>query len=138
MTAEAQAASDRDDPANIRSVVVLFDLENTAKPKTIRRPRSDTSLPREHARALRLGLIHLRRYSSALHNLSFFIAQQSGGCCDYGDAEAWRQSTDSPCHPFIPQTTEHISAFEARTLLTIPGAYSRNKYYKAERKRIRT
>ncbi|KAH7906535.1 putative zinc finger in N-recognin-domain-containing protein, partial [Hygrophoropsis aurantiaca] len=24
------------------------------------------------------------------HNVSFFIAQQSGGCCDCGDAEAWR------------------------------------------------
>jgi E3 ubiquitin-protein ligase UBR1 len=25
------------------------------------------------------------------HNVSFFIAQQSGGCCDCGDEEAWRR-----------------------------------------------
>ena len=55
--------------------------------------------------------------------MSFFIAQQSGGCCDCGDVEAWRQSISCPYHPFIPETTEHISAFEARTLLTTPRAH---------------
>ncbi|KAH9927415.1 uncharacterized protein BXZ73DRAFT_90700 [Epithele typhae] len=54
------------------------------------------------------------------HNVSFFIAQQSGGCCDCGDVEAWRQSIQCPYHPFTPESVEHVSAFEARTLLTTP------------------
>ncbi|KAJ4001502.1 hypothetical protein F5050DRAFT_1724324 [Lentinula boryana] len=33
------------------------------------------------------------------HNVSFFIAQQSGGCCDCGDEEAWRTSIKCPYHP---------------------------------------
>ncbi|KAF8880925.1 hypothetical protein CPB84DRAFT_1687402 [Gymnopilus junonius] len=33
------------------------------------------------------------------HNVSFFIAQQSGGCCDCGDAEAWRVPINCPHHP---------------------------------------
>ncbi|KAH7923758.1 hypothetical protein BV22DRAFT_1092243 [Leucogyrophana mollusca] len=33
------------------------------------------------------------------HNVSFFIAQQSGGCCDCGDAEAWRAAIGCPFHP---------------------------------------
>ncbi|KAJ8518930.1 hypothetical protein ONZ45_g4061 [Pleurotus djamor] len=33
------------------------------------------------------------------HNVSFFIAQQSGGCCDCGDEEAWRHSINCPHHP---------------------------------------
>lgn len=33
------------------------------------------------------------------HNVSFFIAQQSGGCCDCGDEEAWRRSIRCPHHP---------------------------------------
>ncbi|TFY79159.1 hypothetical protein EWM64_g4852 [Hericium alpestre] len=33
------------------------------------------------------------------HNVSFFIAQQSGGCCDCGDVEAWRQPINCPFHP---------------------------------------
>ncbi|KAJ4473358.1 hypothetical protein C8J55DRAFT_562876 [Lentinula edodes] len=33
------------------------------------------------------------------HNVSFFIAQQSGGCCDCGDDEAWRTSIQCPYHP---------------------------------------
>ncbi|KDR68822.1 hypothetical protein GALMADRAFT_1032198 [Galerina marginata CBS 339.88] len=35
----------------------------------------------------------------ATHNVSFFIAQQSGGCCDCGDAEAWRTDIRCPHHP---------------------------------------
>ncbi|TFK62655.1 hypothetical protein BDN72DRAFT_382278 [Pluteus cervinus] len=35
------------------------------------------------------------------HNVSFFIAQQSGGCCDCGDAEAWRLTLACPLHPPI-------------------------------------
>ena len=33
------------------------------------------------------------------HNVSFFIAQQSGGCCDCGDDEAWRKDIQCPHHP---------------------------------------
>ncbi|KAL1733010.1 hypothetical protein EV714DRAFT_205521 [Schizophyllum commune] len=33
------------------------------------------------------------------HNVSFFIAQQPGGCCDCGDDEAWRESIGCPFHP---------------------------------------
>lgn len=33
------------------------------------------------------------------HNVSFFIAQQSGGCCDCGDEEAWRKNIQCPHHP---------------------------------------
>jgi hypothetical protein len=33
------------------------------------------------------------------HNVSFFIAQQSGGCCDCGDDEAWRKDIRCPHHP---------------------------------------
>jgi len=33
------------------------------------------------------------------HNVSFFIAQQSGGCCDCGDEEAWRHPIQCPHHP---------------------------------------
>ncbi|KAL0950567.1 hypothetical protein HGRIS_007369 [Hohenbuehelia grisea] len=33
------------------------------------------------------------------HNVSFFIAQQSGGCCDCGDDEAWRSTINCPYHP---------------------------------------
>ncbi|KAH0838891.1 hypothetical protein J3R83DRAFT_7318 [Lanmaoa asiatica] len=35
------------------------------------------------------------------HNISFFIAQQSGGCCDCGDAEAWRHNIQCPFHPLL-------------------------------------
>ncbi|KAI0719055.1 hypothetical protein C8T65DRAFT_604021 [Cerioporus squamosus] len=57
------------------------------------------------------------------HNVSFFIAQQSGGCCDCGDVEAWRHPIDCPYHPYTPETAEYISAFEARTLLNTPRAH---------------
>lgn len=33
------------------------------------------------------------------HNVSFFIAQQPGGCCDCGDVEAWRIPLECPHHP---------------------------------------
>ncbi|KAF8060768.1 hypothetical protein FPV67DRAFT_1423562 [Lyophyllum atratum] len=33
------------------------------------------------------------------HNVSFFIAQQPGGCCDCGDEEAWRVPLACPNHP---------------------------------------
>ncbi|KAA1468351.1 hypothetical protein DENSPDRAFT_833612 [Dentipellis sp. KUC8613] len=43
------------------------------------------------------------------HNVSFFIAQQSGGCCDCGDVEAWRQSINCPYHPPSPEPSPSIS-----------------------------
>ncbi|KAF9527898.1 hypothetical protein CPB83DRAFT_907266 [Crepidotus variabilis] len=36
------------------------------------------------------------------HNVSFFIAQQSGGCCDCNDPEAWRVQINCPYHPPLP------------------------------------
>lgn len=33
------------------------------------------------------------------HNVTFYIAQQSGGCCDCGDQEAWRSSLGCRYHP---------------------------------------
>jgi E3 ubiquitin-protein ligase UBR1 len=40
------------------------------------------------------------------HNVSFFIAQQSGGCCYCGDEEAWRIPIGCPFHPQSPHSTE--------------------------------
>ncbi|KAI9059537.1 hypothetical protein FKP32DRAFT_1596096 [Trametes sanguinea] len=57
------------------------------------------------------------------HNVSFFIAQQSGGCCDCGDVEAWRHPINCPYHPYSPETAEYISSFEAKTLLHTPRAH---------------
>ena len=33
------------------------------------------------------------------HNVTFYIAQQSGGCCDCGDQEAWRMPVGCKYHP---------------------------------------
>lgn len=33
------------------------------------------------------------------HNVTFYIAQQSGGCCDCGDHEAWRNPVGCKFHP---------------------------------------
>ncbi|KAK7048047.1 E3 ubiquitin-protein ligase, partial [Favolaschia claudopus] len=38
------------------------------------------------------------------HNVSFFIAQQPGGCCDCGDEEAWRRPIGCPFHPPAPES----------------------------------
>ncbi|ESK86483.1 hypothetical protein Moror_9888 [Moniliophthora roreri MCA 2997] len=43
------------------------------------------------------------------HNVSFFIAQQSGGCCDCGDEEAWRVPMNCPFHPPANTATEGSS-----------------------------
>ncbi|KAI0960979.1 hypothetical protein AcV7_000205 [Taiwanofungus camphoratus] len=59
------------------------------------------------------------------HNVSFFIAQQSGGCCDCGDIEAWRQSINCPYHPPNAETSEYLSAFAMKTLQTTPRATPR-------------
>ncbi|KAI0638910.1 hypothetical protein C8Q77DRAFT_1078285 [Trametes polyzona] len=50
------------------------------------------------------------------HNVSFFIAQQSGGCCDCGDVEAWRGSINCPYHPYSQANADYVQAFVARTL----------------------
>ncbi|KAJ8593596.1 hypothetical protein M405DRAFT_731193 [Rhizopogon salebrosus TDB-379] len=42
------------------------------------------------------------------HNVSFFVAQQAGGCCDCGDIEAWRDPVLCPFHPFSPHVQEQI------------------------------
>ncbi|OCH94170.1 hypothetical protein OBBRIDRAFT_884943 [Obba rivulosa] len=54
------------------------------------------------------------------HNVSFFIAQQSGGCCDCGDVEAWRNPINCPHHPSSSQATEYLSNFALKTLQTTP------------------
>ncbi|KAL5535029.1 UBR1 [Sanghuangporus sanghuang] len=51
------------------------------------------------------------------HNVSFYIAQQSGGCCDCGDQEAWRYPIGCRYHPpasesdaiFAPENTPRAS-----------------------------
>ncbi|KAI0651382.1 hypothetical protein C8Q79DRAFT_932987 [Trametes meyenii] len=60
------------------------------------------------------------------HNVSFFIAQQSGGCCDCGDVEAWRYPISCPYHPYSPETAEYISSFERKTLHNTPRAHPKS------------
>ncbi|KAJ7485394.1 hypothetical protein FB451DRAFT_1431358 [Mycena latifolia] len=43
------------------------------------------------------------------HNVSFFIAQQPGGCCDCGDDEAWRVPIACPFHPPGPGDSSKAS-----------------------------
>ncbi|KAI0045753.1 hypothetical protein FA95DRAFT_93210 [Auriscalpium vulgare] len=45
------------------------------------------------------------------HNVSFFIAQQSGGCCDCGDVEAWRTPINCPHHPPGADTPTTLTTF---------------------------
>ncbi|KAF8629016.1 hypothetical protein AX17_005872 [Amanita inopinata Kibby_2008] len=35
------------------------------------------------------------------HNVSFFVSQQSGGCCDCGDEEAWKVPMNCVHHPRV-------------------------------------
>lgn len=42
------------------------------------------------------------------HNVTFYIAQQSGGCCDCGDQEAWRQNIGCRFHPPASSHQAHI------------------------------
>ncbi|EIW86012.1 hypothetical protein CONPUDRAFT_94286 [Coniophora puteana RWD-64-598 SS2] len=58
------------------------------------------------------------------HNVSFFIAQQSGGCCDCGDVEAWRQAVGCPLHPPSTEAQQAIAA-ELAELRFIPGTTAR-------------
>lgn len=36
------------------------------------------------------------------HNVSFYLTQQPGGCCDCGDPEAWKRPIDCKFHPTEP------------------------------------
>lgn len=54
------------------------------------------------------------------HNVSFFIAQQSGGSCDCGDFEAWRNPINCPFHP--PADEEPITENTATTITSTPRA----------------
>ena len=54
------------------------------------------------------------------HNVSFFVAQQSGGCCDCGDIESWRIPIECPFHPSTPETSEYLAAFTAKTIQATP------------------
>ncbi|OSX68023.1 hypothetical protein POSPLADRAFT_1129207 [Postia placenta MAD-698-R-SB12] len=80
-------------------------------------PNSNSSLP--------LHAMLSEATDHADHNVSFFIAQQSGGCCDCGDVEAWRMPIHCPYHPPKPETTEYLSAFALRTLQATPRATPR-------------
>lgn len=52
------------------------------------------------------------------HNVSFFIAQQSGGCCDCGDPEAWRCSLQCSYHPIFidPESVDATPRVLARSI----------------------
>lgn len=63
---------------------------------------------------------HSTRHSD--HNVSFFIAQQSGGCCDCGDQEAWRVDVGCPFHP--PSASADASITE---LVRFPHNYATGK-----------
>jgi E3 ubiquitin-protein ligase UBR1 len=54
------------------------------------------------------------------HNVSFFIAQQSGGCCDCGDVEAWRTPIDCPYHPPTKESIEHVREFATKMIQSTP------------------
>ena len=59
------------------------------------------------------------------HSVSFFIAQQSGGCCDCGDVEAWRTPINCPYHPPTPESIEHIQTFTASMVQSTPKVIPR-------------
>jgi E3 ubiquitin-protein ligase UBR1 len=46
------------------------------------------------------------------HNITFYITQQPGGCCDCGDPESWRIPPNCPNHPLAdpPQRTHKTPA----------------------------
>lgn len=52
--------------------------------------------------------------------MSFFIAQQSGGCCDCGDIEAWRTTLNCPYHPHSPEAADYLSQFTLKTIQATP------------------
>jgi E3 ubiquitin-protein ligase UBR1 len=52
------------------------------------------------------------------HNVSFFIAQQPGGCCDCGDEEAWRLPLNCPFHPRSSDPENHSTPKVISTALS--------------------
>lgn len=54
------------------------------------------------------------------HNVSFFIAQQPGGCCDCGDIEAWKIPIQCSHHPLSATASEALNSFTIKTLQTTP------------------
>ncbi len=50
------------------------------------------------------------------HNISLYLSQQPGGCCDCGDAEAWRHPIGCPYHPLtesnVPLAKASVSTLE--------------------------
>ena len=48
-----------------------------------------------------------RRTQHERHNITFYITQQPGGCCDCGDPESWRVPPNCPNHSLAnaPQKT---------------------------------
>ncbi|THU98837.1 hypothetical protein K435DRAFT_837946 [Dendrothele bispora CBS 962.96] len=60
------------------------------------------------------------------HNVSFFIAQQSGGCCDCGDEEAWRVSINCPYHPPASSEPEDPSSLSSPASSSTPRNVSRS------------
>jgi E3 ubiquitin-protein ligase UBR1 len=58
------------------------------------------------------------------HNVSFFIAQQSGGCCDCGDEEAWRVPINCPYHPPASLESQESSGVSP-TLSSTPRTLTR-------------
>ncbi|EPQ61239.1 hypothetical protein GLOTRDRAFT_113648 [Gloeophyllum trabeum ATCC 11539] len=59
------------------------------------------------------------------HNVSFFIAQQSGGSCDCGDVEAWRNPIDCPHHPPAPGAREALEAAVQQAIRSTPRVVPR-------------
>ena len=62
------------------------------------------------------------------HNVTFYIAQQSGGCCDCGDQEAWRQNIGCRFHPPASSSPSSDDATPKASLLplitsNIPGPH---------------
>jgi E3 ubiquitin-protein ligase UBR1 len=49
------------------------------------------------------------------HNITLYLSQQPGGCCDCGDAEAWRKPIGCPFHP-LADTNALPAKATARTL----------------------
>lgn len=72
------------------------------------------------------------------HHVSFFIAQQSGGCGDCGDEEAWQVPIGCPFHPpssqpvEIPEPRFHLQPPKtvARATLTIDLPPVKNYAYR--------
>lgn len=54
------------------------------------------------------------------HTVTFYIAQQSGGCCDCGDVEAWRYPIGCPLHAFLKDDSDQDWPPQERSSAAIP------------------